>query len=290
MRNLRLTIAYDGTDFAGWQVQPNQRTVQEELEKGIERLTGSPVRLMCAGRTDSGVHALGQVVSFPTTSTIPADKWRPALQTKIPQDIVIQSAEEVAEDFHATYAARSKRYRYLILNTRVDNPFLRRFTWRMGYPLDVEAMNASVQCLRGTHDFRSFETNWPNKATSVRTVYDVAVRRIEQRNLFEPVPLLAGPAAVEEPDSPLVCLEIEANGFLYNMVRCIVGTTANVGRGTWPVDAVERALASMSRIEAGDTAPAEGLFLVHVNYDREMGGEVGVPDEGEAGRLRPEGP
>ena len=290
MRHLRLTLAYDGTDFAGWQVQPNQRTVQEELERGIERLTGHSVRLMCAGRTDSGVHALGQVVSFSTSSTIPADKWRPALQTKIPHDVVIQSAEEVDEAFHATYSARSKRYRYLILNSRVDNPFLRRFVWRMGYPLDVEAMNASVQCLKGTHDFRSFETNWPNKATSVRTVYDVAVRRIEQRNLFDAAPLLAGPAEASAPDSPLVCLEIEANGFLYNMVRCIVGTTANVGRGTWPVDAVERALASQSRIEAGDTAPAEGLYLVQVNYDRDLGGEVGVPDEGDAGRLKPEGP
>ena len=290
MRTLRLTIAYDGTDFAGWQVQPNQRTVQEELERGIERLTGEPIRLMCAGRTDSGVHALGQVVSFSTTSTIPAEKWRPALQTKIPPDIVVLHAEEVTEDFHATYAARSKRYRYLILNSRVDNPFLRRFSWRLGYPLDVEAMNASVQCLKGTHDFRSFETNWPNKATSVRTVYDVAVRRIEQRNLFDPVPLLAGPRLEIPAESPLVCLEIEANGFLYNMVRCIVGTAVNVGRGTWTVDAVQRALTSQSRIEAGDTAPAEGLFLVHVNYDRDLGGEVGVPDEGEARRLKPEGP
>jgi len=290
MRNLRLTIAYDGTDFFGWQIQPNQRTVQEELERGIGRLTGTPTKILCAGRTDSGVHALGQVVSFTTESTIPADKWRPALQTKVPYDLVVLDAAEVPGEFHATYGAKSKRYRYLILNSRVDNPFLRRFAWRVGYPLDAEAMHAAAQCLVGTHDFRSFESNWPNKATSVRTVYDVAVRRVPQHDLFEPVSLLGGPPATISTDEPLICLEIEANGFLYNMVRSIVGTLVNVGRGTWPVESVRTSLEAMNRIEAGDKAPAEGLYLVSVNYDREMGGPAGVPDEGDEGRLKAEGP
>lgn len=282
MTNLRLTLSYDGTDFAGWQVQPNQRTVQDEVEKGIENLTGERVRVMCAGRTDAGVHAISQVINFRTSSSIPPDKWRPALQTRLPPDIVIRTAEGVSEDFHATYSAKSKRYRYLILNSRVDNPFLRRFAWRLGYRLNASDMHRAAQVLVGTHDFRSFESNWPNKASSVRSVYDVAVRRIRQHDLFLPKALLTAEGTEEAPDEPLVCLEIEANGFLYNMVRSIVGTLVNIGRGTWPVESMKRILESMHRLHAGDTSPAQGLFLATANYDRDMGGEPGVPDEGDA--------
>lgn len=264
MRNIRLTLAYDGADFAGWQVQPDARTVQGELERAINQLTGETVRVLSAGRTDAGVHALGQVANFHTESAIPADKWRPALQGVLPPDIAIRESTEVPLEFHATYSAVSKRYRYLLRTALVDDPFLRRYAWRVSADLDVPAMAAAVQALRGTHDFRCFETEWPNKATSVRTVLDVAVRRLERWSAWTAAPL---PAAAVSPDAgEFIAVEIEADGFLYNMVRAIVGTLVNVGRGKWPVGALARAIESQDRSQAGETAPARGLYLVAVRY------------------------
>ncbi|MCA9091115.1 MAG: tRNA pseudouridine(38-40) synthase TruA, partial [Planctomycetaceae bacterium] len=156
MRNIRLRIAYDGTQYAGWQIQPEHPTVQGVLEEAVRKLTGEEVRMLSAGRTDAGVHALGQVANFFTESRIPADRWRPALQDKLPADIVILESDEVPQDFHATFWAKSKRYRYLIYNNLIDDPFLSRYTWRISQPLDVDAMNAAAQVLVGTHDFRSF--------------------------------------------------------------------------------------------------------------------------------------
>lgn len=265
-RNIRLRIAYDGTRFAGWQVQPDQLTVQGCIESAIEQVSGEQQRLLCAGRTDSGVHALGQVVNFTTFSRIPAAKWRPALQTRLPEDIVILESDEVSPGFHSTFWARSKRYRYVIHNSVVANPFLRHFSWRIGQPLNVEAMQDAAECLLGTHDFRSFESHWPNKATSVRTVMDLTIQRRHACDLFQPLSL--HDPHLLPPDGPgeFICLEIEADGFLYNMVRTITGTLTYVGRGTWTRNDVQRILASQDRSIAGGTAPACGLFMVQVNY------------------------
>ena len=180
MRNIRLLLAYDGTAYAGWQVQPDARSVQGELEAAIERLTGERPRVLSAGRTDAGVHALGQVASFQTKSTIPGEKWRPALQGQLPADIVIRESTEAAPEFHATFSATSKRYRYLILNSMLDDPFLQRRAWRLNGLLHDSAMASAAAALVGTHDFRCFETEWPNKATSVRTVFDARVHRIRR--------------------------------------------------------------------------------------------------------------
>ncbi|WP_437231226.1 tRNA pseudouridine(38-40) synthase TruA [Planctomicrobium sp. SH661] len=277
-RNIRLRIAYDGTEYAGWQVQPNQVTIQGCVEAAIEKMTGERVRLLCAGRTDSGVHALGQVVNFPTTSRIPADKWRPALQTHLPPDIVILESDEVPADFHATFWAHSKRYRYVILNSVVDNPFMQRYSWRIGQELDVNAMQDAAQCLLGTHDFRSFESHWPNKATSVRTVMEITLQRRHASELFTPLSLQAQVNRPPAGDGEFICLEIEADGFLYNMVRTITGTLVYVGRGSWTREDVQRILKAQDRSVAGGTAPACGLFMVQVKYnDRD---ERGGPPAG----------
>ncbi len=267
-RNIRLKVAYDGTQFAGWQVQPTLPTVQGCIERAIFETSGETVRLLSAGRTDSGVHALGQVANFHSAAPIPPDRWRPALQAKLPPEIVIIDSNEVPLEFHATFSAKSKRYRYLILNQVVESPFLRNYAWRISQPLDADAMHAAAQCLVGRHDFRSFESHWPNKATSIRTVSHLSVRRAHGWELWSGMPLHVEPAVVASrlSDAPFICLEIEADGFLYNMVRAITGTLVNVGRGTWSAADVERVLNAMNREIAGGTAPACGLYMACVHY------------------------
>jgi tRNA pseudouridine38-40 synthase len=241
---------------------------------------------LSAGRTDSGVHALGQVANFFTTSVIPARKFRPALQDYLPHDIVILDSCEAPPEFHATFKAIRKQYRYLIDNSPVPLPFLSKYTWSLRRRLDVAAMHEAAQLLLGTHDFRSFETDWPNKVTSVRTVFEVRVARQPLWNLFagsatspplskggqgganEPVqgpdPIQSDPA---DETTDIICLDIIADGFLYNMVRSIVGTLVNVGRHKWDKSEVARILEAQNRSIAGSTAPACGLFLVEVWYE-----------------------
>lgn len=265
MKNIRLRIAYEGTDYAGWQIQPTQKTVQQTVELAIEKLTGQRISILCAGRTDAGVHALGQVVNFQSNFNIPPSRWRPALQSKLPEDVIILEADEVPDDFHATFSAISKRYRYVIYNSMVEHPFWRRFVWRIAQELDAEAMHAAAQTLVGRHDFRSFESHWPNKASSVRTIKAISVQRSSRWNVWS-----AEHTSVSAPTDgkgDFLCLEIEADGFLYNMVRTITGTLVNVGRGRWPASDVLRILEAQDRKIAGGTAPACGLYLAQVDYD-----------------------
>ena len=274
LRNIRLKLAYDGTPFAGWQVQPDQPTIQSELERAVLETSGEVVRFLSAGRTDSGVHALGQVANFRTESPIPPDRWRPALQTKLPPEIVVLESDEVPLEFHSTFSARSKRYRYVIHNRIVSSPFLRNYAWRISQPLSAEAMHAAAQCLVGTHDFRSFESHWPNKASSVRTVTHLSIQRASGWDLWQDSPLhgpFPGVQNSAEP-APFICLEIEADGFLYNMVRAITGTLVNVGRGTWSAADIQRVLEAQDRDIAGGTAPACGLYMVCVNYNGDPAG------------------
>ncbi|MCA9000008.1 MAG: tRNA pseudouridine(38-40) synthase TruA [Planctomycetaceae bacterium] len=270
IRNIRLTVAYEGTRYAGWQVQPNHPTIQGEIERAILKLTRQEVRVLSAGRTDSGVHAFGQVANFQIDFPIPPQKWRPALQTHLPEDIVILESDEVPLEFHSTFSAKCKRYRYVIYNNLVDDPFLRPFSWRISQPLDAKAMCEAAKCLIGKHDFRSFETDWPNKATSVRTVTHLTVQRCGLDAVWQRSPLSDEPdfsiSSGQETGKPCLCLEIEADGFLYNMVRAITGTLVNVGRGTWTAGDVARILHAQDRTIAGGTAPAQGLFLVRVYY------------------------
>jgi tRNA pseudouridine38-40 synthase len=234
--------------------------------------------VLSAGRTDSGVHALGQVANFRTGSAIPAANFRPGLQNFLPDDVIVREAVEVPLDFHATYSARWKRYRYVIHNSRVADPFVRRYAYRYGGELDVPRMHAAAQALVGTHDFRCFETEFPNRATSVRTVTELTLARCAGWPVWRPgvwhdTPCRESATRSVAPhcdgDGEFIRLDIVADGFLYNMVRAITGTLLNVGRGRWQVEDVARILAGGDRTQAGETAPACGLYLVEVGYDHD---------------------
>ncbi len=245
MRNLKLLITYDGTEFSGWQRQPRRRTVQQVLEEAIGRLTGVESPTNASGRTDAGVHALGQVVHFYTESSHPPEVFVKALNAMLPYDVRVKEAAEMPQSFHCTLDAKTKMYRYVIDNGRVADPFQFRYSWHVFPKLDAEAMNRAGQSLKGRHDFHSFETNWPNRMSSVRTITDVIVYR----------------------EGELVKIEVEADGFLYNMVRTITGTLVEVGKGKWTESRVAEIVEAEDRREAGPTAPPQGLFLVRVRYN-----------------------
>ncbi len=245
MRNFKLILSYDGTDFRGWQTQPGFRTVQETFEAALAQLTGEPkIRANASGRTDSGVHAVGQVVNFYSEMRVPMAKLVTAINAHLPDDLVVRAAEEVPESFNANRDAIRKLYRYVIHDGATANPFLRRYCCRSKLRLDAAAMARAAEPLKGQHDFHSFETEWPNRKSSVRTITHLRVNRA----------------------SDYIWIDVEADGFLYNMVRAIAGTLINVGRGFWPEAKVAEILAAEDRVQAGPTAPAQGLFLMRVTY------------------------
>jgi tRNA pseudouridine38-40 synthase len=244
MRNIKLTLSYDGTDFHGWQRQAGMRTVQDVLEDAVAQLTGTRPVTSASGRTDAGVHALGQVVHFLTPSQYSVETFVRALNANLPYDVRILAAEEKPQAFHATLDAKSKRYRYVIDNGPISDVFQLRYSWQVYAPLDAGAMARAGQSLVGRHDFRSFETEWPNRTSSVRTIFDLTVER----------------------SGAFVTIEVEADGFLYNMVRSIAGTLKLVGAGKRPEAWVADVLAGENRVLAGPTAPAKGLFLEKVDY------------------------
>jgi tRNA pseudouridine38-40 synthase len=263
MRNIRLTLAYDGTGYVGWQIQPNGISVQGTVEAAIREFTGFETSLLAAGRTDAGVHALGQVTSFRTESAIPCRGFRAGLQTFLPRDILVRDADEAPLSFHATHAAKRKRYRYMIDNSRSAHPFLRNYAHEIPSPLDVPAMHAAAQVLVGKHDFRAFESHHPNTASSVRTIFEASVGR------FAGWPAWNADAAWEHANSApgqFVWIDVVADGFLYNMVRAITGTLIRVGHRKWDADDLRRILEGQDRRQAGNTAPACGLYLVSVDY------------------------
>jgi tRNA pseudouridine38-40 synthase len=246
LRNVKLTISYDGSDFAGWQTQPQRRTVQETLEAAITQITQEPrIRLNASGRTDAGVHAIGQVANFFTTTKLPPETLVRAINANVPHDVSILAAEDKPEAFDANHDAVRKMYRYIIHDGAVPSPFLRKYCCQSKHRLDDRAMREAARVLVGQHDFHSFETEWPNRASSVRTITHLAVNRF----------------------GDYLWIDVEADGFLYNMVRAIAGTLINVGRGYWPIEQVAAILDAEDRTEAGPTAPAEGLFLMRVTYE-----------------------
>ncbi|HEY3789309.1 MAG TPA: tRNA pseudouridine(38-40) synthase TruA [Urbifossiella sp.] len=245
MRNLKLTIRYDGTEFYGWQTQPGFRTVQETIEKAIVEITREEkVFVNCCGRTDSGVHAVGQVANVHTASTLSCAVLLKAINSKLPDDVCIREICEMPLEFCANRNALRKMYRYVIQEGRLRDPFMRRYAWFVRQTLDADAMRRASRCLIGRHDFRCFETEWPNRRTSVRTITHLAVNRFGE----------------------FLWIDVEGDGFLYNMVRAIAGTLVQVGRGYWPASQVEDILKGMDRRLAGPTAPPEGLFLMRVTY------------------------
>lgn len=249
MRTLRLTVAYDGSAYAGWQWQPQQKTVQGAIEDALARVTGESTRVVASGRTDTGVHALGQVVAFQTDTRLSNEVLARALNAELPDDVAVLDIKPARDGFDPIREAVRKRYRYVIHDGTGRDVFRRRYCWHIKWRLDVEAMQRAALALLGKHDFRSFETDWPSRVSSVRTVYVLDVRR------------------GTDDEADLVMFEVEADGFLYNMVRNIVGTLVEVGRGNEPESWPGEVLAAGDRREAGPKAPAHGLFLVRVVYD-----------------------
>jgi tRNA pseudouridine38-40 synthase len=287
MRTIKLTIAYDGTAYAGWQVQPDQPTVQDTLERAVAKVTGQRVRVLASGRTDAGVHALAQVVGFRTESALPPAALLRALNANLPPDIAVLQVAEAPDDFHAIRHVRRKRYRYVIHDGPVRHVFERHFVWHYIYGrLDAEVMQRAAAALVGTHDFSSFESAGAPRATSIRTVFDLSVRRGRAGDCpnFRSTKMGLSPSVAPDQGragqggcfsraerEEYIVIEIEADGFLYNMVRAIVGTLVQVGRGARPESWPGEILLAANRHAAGPTAPPQGLFLVSVEYETGRG-------------------
>lgn len=247
MQRIKLILEYDGSGYHGFQVQKNAHTVQAELEQAISRLNGEKTAIMFAGRTDAGVHAMGQVVAFDSASSIPPDKWQFALNSFLPPDIRVHQSGLTRPDFHPRFDALCKRYRYLIYRNQAESVFYRDRALINDEKLDLAAMNEACAFILGRHDFRSFCASGSSVKTYKRTVYHCILRE----------------------NGSLLQFEIEADGFLYNMVRIIVGTLLNVGRGIYPARAMQDIITSHDRSQAGPTAPPQGLYLLQVTYPEE---------------------
>jgi len=247
MRTLKLTLEYDGTCFAGWQIQPRKKTVQGTVQDALQRITQENVKLVGASRTDAGVHALGQVAHFRTKSRILPEKFFTALNGLLPPQVAVKAVEEVAEDFHAIRQTRLKTYRYVIWNAKVRTALQRLRAWHVWDPLDFAVMKRAARYLVGRHDFSAFRGSRSDTKTSVRTIHKVTIRR-------------------GEVTSPLHAIEITGDGFLKYMVRNIVGTLVDVGKGKIAPKDFREILRSRDRKKAGATAPAFGLTLVSIRY------------------------
>lgn len=258
MAIVKLTLQYEGTDFVGWQRQAEGRTVQAALEEALARLEGRHVPVVGAGRTDAGVHALGQVASFELTREMDPPALRRALNALLPDSVRIIEAELVAADFHARYSARDKTYAYRIVAGGLLSPFERRFAWHVRRPLRAEPMAAACRGLVGRHDFAAFRSTGTDVATTVRTVFDATLEPDDDRCRW--------PTGLAGPSAPALVFSIRGDGFLRHMVRTIVGTLVEIGSGQRSPQSVAAALVSGRRTDAGVTAPPQGLFLVRVGY------------------------
>ncbi|KAA6443935.1 tRNA pseudouridine(38-40) synthase TruA [Bacillus swezeyi] len=244
---IKCTVSYDGHLFFGYQVQPGQRTVQNELEKALKTLHKAKecIPVVSSGRTDSGVHAVGQTIHFDSTLSIPEAKWPYALNALLPDDITVNKAEAVDDQFHARFSAKKKEYRYMIYKGRFPDVFKRYYAYHVPYELDMEKVKEASRYLVGTHDFTSFCTTKTEVKDKVRTIYELEWSETEEG----------------------LQMRIVGSGFLYNMVRIIVGTLLDVGTGKFYPDDIKKMIAAQNRDAAGRTAPAHGLYLWNVIYD-----------------------
>lgn len=244
MKRIKLTVAYDGTDYCGWQIQPNGITVEKVLNRALSRLTGEDIAVTGASRTDAGVHARGNVAVFDTASTIPPERFSYAVNTLLPEDVVVVKSEEVAADWHPRYQESVKTYAYHILNREMPDPVRRKYVWHVNCPLDLEKMRTAAEYLTGEHDFKSFCSIHTGAKTTVRTIYSMDVER----------------------SGEVITIRVSGNGFLYNMVRIITGTLVEAGRGFRQPERVKELLDADERGKAGPTAPAQGLLLESIEY------------------------
>jgi tRNA pseudouridine38-40 synthase len=257
-RRIRLDVAYRGTNFRGWQQQDNYPTVQGEIETALQCITGEPTVIRGSSRTDAGVHALQQVAAFRTWTSIPPERFAAALNANLPCDIRILRSEEVSPDFDPIGDCTSKRYCYLIDDSSVLSPFLTDAVWdyRFG-ALNVDAMHTAAQAFVGEHDFASFQSQGSPRQSTVRTIYDISVVR-------RATPLPFG--LLHENMPQVVALEVEGNGFLYKMVRTMVGTLAAIGSGKRSIHGITEVIAARDRRVAGIAAPPEGLYLMKIAF------------------------
>lgn len=244
MNNIKLTLEYDGTNYYGWQKQKGMKTVQGEIEDALLLVTKETCEVTGSSRTDAGVHAKGFVANFKTNSNVPPERFREALNVKLPNDIVVIKSEKVEEDFHARYCAKGKTYEYYILNDQVPSALMRNQVYHYKYDLDIEEMKKGARQFIGTHDFAAFKTQGSSVKGTIRTIFDVKVEKIEK----------------------IIKISVTGDGFLYNMVRIIVGTLINVARGKTDATSILEIINKKDRSLAGDCVPPYGLFLKEVYY------------------------
>lgn len=254
MRRILLVVAYDGTDYHGWQVQVGDATIEGELNKAIESLTGQVTEVIGASRTDAGVHGLCNRAVFDTDSTIPAERFAPALNTYLPQDIRVIESREVDGEWHPRHCDTHKTYEYRIDCNEVANPLLTRYAWNVKGPLDIEAMRGAAKVLIGEHDFNAFSSVNKTVTTTVRTIYSIDIDVSDRDGELKTLNSYTGD----------IFIRVKGNGFLYNMVRIIVGTLVQVGMGRMTSENVTSALESLDRTKAGPTAPPQGLTLLKI--------------------------
>lgn len=245
MRNIKLTIEYDGKDFNGWQKQPNKLNIQGEIEKAIQNVTGEQVNLIGSGRTDAGVNAFGQVANFKIDSEFPIEKMATAINSQLKKSIRVKKAEEVSSDFHSRYNCHSKTYNYVIDNSEQGSAIYRNLSYHVSKKLNIEKMQKAISYFIGEHDFSSFKSSGTSSKSSVRTIYNATV--------------------VKENDK--VTISLTGNGFLYNMVRIISGTLVEVGLNNIEPQEIPKIIEAKNRQMAGKTLPSQGLFLINVEYD-----------------------
>lgn len=244
MRNIKLTIEYDGKDFNGWQKQPTKLNIQGEIERAIEQITGEKVDLIASGRTDAGVHSLGQIANFKTESKLPIEKFPVALNSKLKKTIRIQNAEEVEENFHSRYSCKQKTYRYIINNSKEGSAIYRNLEYHMPIKLDIKSMEKAIKYFEGEHDFKGFKASGTSSKNSVRKIYKAEIKK----------------------DGDRILIELTGSGFLYNMVRIIAGTIVEVGLGKIKPEDIPDIIESKDRTKAGKTLPPYALYLVKVEY------------------------
>ena len=245
MRNIKLTIEYDGKEYNGWQKQPNKLNIQGTIEKAISSITNEQIELNASGRTDAGVHAIGQVANFKTNSNLSIDKFAIAINSRLKKNIIIKNAEEVDENFHARYNCKKKTYRYIINNSKYGTAIYGGLQYHVPQQLDIQSMKKAIKYFEGEHDFKAFKASGTSSKSSIRTIYKANVEKIDDK----------------------IIITLTGNGFLYNMVRIISGTILEVGLGKIKPEEIKYIIEEKDRTKAGKTLPAHGLYLVSVEYN-----------------------
>ena len=265
MRNIRLTIEYNGKEFGGWQKQPKKLNIQGEIERAIKEITGEEVELIASGRTDAKVHSLGQMANFKTNSKIPIEKFEPALNSKLKQTIRILKAEEVEEDFHCRYNCKKKTYRYVINKSTCSSAIMKDFEYFEPRKLNIKEMKKAIKYFEGEHDFKAFKASGTSSKTSVRKIFETKI--IETNDIIKELKDNKKTKDLNKIIPPnRIYIEITGSGFLYNMIRIIAGTLLEVGYGNIKAEDIPKIIEKGKREEAGKTLPPQGLFLIDVKY------------------------